>query len=147
MVDTSLIKGINKDSIEEVILFKHLNKSNINFLKQEFNFNSKDIEHISGGYRAIGLVIELKKETDGLNFDWSPFINKIIIKNDIINKLDNVFVNGDFDKMLLLTTKRLLKIDFKKLNEKIDLVNDAIHHYNVKIEKERTEIEHELTEI
>jgi len=147
MVETSLIKEINKESIEEIILFKHLSKDDINFLKQEFDFNNKDIDRIVEGYRDIGLVVELKKEDSVLSFDWSSFINRVIIKNDIINKLDNVFVNKDFNKILLLTTKRLLKIDLKKLNEKIQLINDAIHRYNVKIEREKKEIEHELSDI
>jgi len=147
MVETSLIKEINKDSIDQIILFKHISKSDDELLKENFDFDGKQIRLIGQGYRDIGLVIELKKQTEGLSFDWSPFINRVIIKNDIINKLDNVFVNKDFNKMLLLTTKRLLKIDLKKLNEKIGVINDAIHHYNVKVEKERKEIEHELSDI
>ena len=147
MVKTSLIKEINKDSIEQIILFKHVNRDDGDFLKQNFDFDNKQIKQFSEGYRDIGLIIELKKEAAGLNFDWSPFINRVVIKNDIINKLDNVFVNQDFNKVLLLTTKRLLKIDLNKLNEKIGLINDAIHHYNVKVEKERKEIEHELSDI
>lgn len=147
MVKTSLIKEINKDSIEQIILFKHVNRDDGDFLKQNFDFDNKQIKQFSEGYRDIGLIIELKKEAAGLNFDWSPFINRVVIKNDIINKLDNVFVNQDFNKVLLLTTKRLLKIDLNKLNEKIGLINGAIHHYNVKVEKERKEIEHELSDI
>jgi hypothetical protein len=147
MVETSLIKEIDKDSIDQIILFKHISKNDDELLKQNFDFDGKQIRLIGQGYRDIGLVIELKKQTEGLNFDWSPFVNRVIIKNDIISKLDNVFVNKEFNKILLLTTKRLLKIDLNKLNEKIELINDAIHHYNVKIERERKEIEHELSDI
>lgn len=147
MVETSLIREIDKDSIDQIILFKHISKNDDELLKQNFDFDGKQIRLIGQGYRDIGLVIELKKQTQGLNFDWSPFINRVVIKNDIINKLDNVFVNKDFDKILLLTTKRFLKIDLKKLNEKIGLINDAIHHYNIKVERERKAIEHELSGI
>lgn len=145
MVKTSLIKKIDKESVEKIIFFnRYLNNDDISFLKQEFDFNTNDIKRLLDGYRNIGLVSDLKQEDNALNFDWFPFINRVIIKNDIINKLDNVFVNKDFNKVLLLTTKRLLKIDMEKLNEKIELINDAIHHYNIKIEREKREIEHEL---
>jgi len=145
MVKTSLIKKVNKDSIDKIILFnKMLNNNETEELKQDFDFNSRDIKNILEGYRNIGLLLNLTKEQNGWNFDWSPFINRVIIKNDIINKLDNVFVSKDFNKILLLTTKRLLKIDIEKLNEKIELINGAIHHYNKKVEKEKKEIEHEF---
>jgi len=145
MVKTSLIKKVNKESIDKIILFnKMLSMQDTNELKEDFDFNSRDMKNLTEGYRNIGLVLNLTKEQNGWNFDWSPFINRVIIKNDIINKLDNVFVSKDFNKVMLLTTKRLLKIDIEKLNEKIELINEAIHHYNKKIEKEKKEIEHEF---
>ncbi len=145
MVKTSLIQKMNKESIDKIILFnKMLNKADTDELKAEFDFNSRDMKSLTEGYRNIGLVLNLTKEQNGWNFDWSPFINRVIIKNDIINKLDNVFVSKDYNKILLLTTKRLLKIDIEKLNEKIGLINEAINHYNKKVEKEKKEIEHEF---
>jgi len=147
MVNTSLIKEIDKESIEEIILFKHLNEKDADFLKESFSFENKDMKNILEGYRDIGLLINLKKETDSISFDWSPFINRVIIKNDIVGRLDNVFINKDFAKILLITTKRLLKIDLKKLNEKINSINDAIRRYDVKIQREKKEIEHELSGI
>ena len=145
MVKTSLIKKLDKESVDKIIFFnKYLDNEDIQFLKQEFDFNSNNIKYILGDYRNIGLIFDLKQENVTLNFDWSPFVNRVIIKNDIVGKLDNVFVNKEFNKMILLTTKRLLKIDLEKLNEKIGQINGAIHRYNVKIEKEKREIEYEL---
>ncbi len=148
MVKTSLIRKIGKDSIEKIMFFnKYLDNSDISFLKHEFDFNSNDIKNILEGYRNTGLVINLSQQKDGLSFDWSPFISRVIIKNDIINKLDNVFVNKDSNKVLLVTTKRLLKVDMQKLNEKIEQINKAIYSYNSKVEKEKRQIEHELDSI
>ncbi|MFH2028773.1 MAG: hypothetical protein ABIJ08_06550 [Nanoarchaeota archaeon] len=142
MVKTSLIKKVDKESIEKIIFFtKNLPNEDFQFLKSEFDFNSNNVNYILGGHRNIGLVFNLNQKSDGLNFDWSPFINRVIIKNDIVNKLDNVFINKEYNKILLMTTKRLLKIDLDRLNEKIDLINTAIDRYNLKIEKERREIE------
>ena len=148
MVKTSLIKKIDKDSVKKIILLnKYLSKEDSDFLKNDFSLNSNDVKHLLGGYRNIGLVFSLKEESNGLNFEWSPFISRVIIKNDIVNKLDHFFVSKDFNHILLLTTKRLLKVDVEKLNEKIEQINDAIHHYNVRIEKEKREIEHEMDDI
>ena len=145
MVKTSLIKKIDKDSIEKIIfLNKYINKEDTIYLKEEFDLNSNVVKHLLDGYRNTGLVLNLFQQSEGLNFDWTPFISRIIINNDIINKLDNVFVNKDSNKVFLITTKRLLKVDLNKLNAKIELINEAIHRYNVKLSKEKREIEHEL---
>lgn len=144
MVKTSLIKKIDKENIDRIILFKYSTKEDAAFLKKEFDFNNKDIRYISEGYRDIGLIFNLTQENIKLNFDWSNFIRRVIIKNDIINKLDNVFVNLDFNKILLLSTKRLLKIDLRKLNEKVSLINEAINRYNKKVSKEEQGIRSEL---
>ena len=148
MVKTSLIKKVDKNSIEKIVFFnKYINTDDTHYLKKEFDLNSNNIKHILGGHRNIGLVFELRQEDDVLNFDWSDFINRVIIKNDVASKFDNVYVGKECNKVLLLTTKRLLKIDLGKLNEKIELINDAIHRYNVKIEREKREIEHKLGDI
>ncbi|MFH1642111.1 MAG: hypothetical protein ABIC04_04375 [Nanoarchaeota archaeon] len=148
MVKTSLIKKITKDSVDKIILFnKFLKDEELPLLKEEFGLNSNSVKRITSSYRNIGLILTLNQQQACLNFDWSPFINKVIIKNDIINKLDNVFINSDCNRILILTTKRLLKMDIDKLNEKIERVNQAICRYNVKIDKERKEIENDLKKL
>jgi len=146
MAEISLIRKIDKESIAKIIFFsKNLSIEDSNFLKDEFEFNSNHVNYVLDGYRDIGLVFNLKGESE-LN-DWSSFISKIIPKNDMLTKFDSVFVGKNFDKLLLLTTKRLLKIDLEKLNEKIDMINESIHRHNIKFEREKKSIEHELKEL
>ena len=146
MVQTSLIKKIDKQSIAKIIFFnKYLEKEDTDYLKEEFGFTSNNIIYILQGYRNVGLVLKLKQLDQELHFDWSPFLTQVIIKSHVISKLDNVFLSKDSTKILLLTTKRLLKIDLEKLNEKIEKVNGSIRHYNSKIEREKREIEHKLS--
>ncbi|HLC95906.1 MAG TPA: hypothetical protein VJH97_01120 [Candidatus Nanoarchaeia archaeon] len=145
MVKTSLIRRITKDSIDKILLLnKYLTSDDSHMLREEFNITSNELTHALAGHRDLGLVFNLQQEHETLSFDWSPFMHRVILKNDVVSKLDNVFINESCSKVLLLTTKRLLKVDIKKLNEKIDLVNEAISRYNHHIERERREIEHEL---
>jgi len=130
------LKEIEKGSVEKIIFFgKGLLDAEIDFLKTEFGFNSNDVDFLISKYRNIGMVLRLMPLDDGFS-NWGIFINRVIVKTDILSKLNNVFISPRYNKVLLLTTKRLIQTDIRKLNEKIRIINEKIIFHNKKAKKQ-----------
>ncbi len=139
----STIKQIElkNDFIESKILFgQHLGGSDLKFLEDEFDFYNEDINKFVANYKNVGLVFRLIPNEGELRRDWKEFIQRVVKKSYDFDKFNNVFANKDFDKILLVTNKRLLKVDLEKLNEKIERVNYRIASYDEKVENEMEDL-------
>ena len=62
--------------------------------------------------------------------DWAQFLEKEFPRSEIISKLDNIFLSRDYNRLLLITNKRLMMTDIKRVNEKINNANSRIAEYN-----------------
>lgn len=124
---------LKKGDLHSMILFdRGLNTNDLKFLEDEFGFYKEDIDSFVSNYKNTGVVFELKAIKDEFSKDWAPFIRSAIKKSHGFDKFNNIFVSKGCDKVLLVTNKRLLKIDLSKLNEKIEEINYRIENYNEK---------------
>ena len=64
------------------------------------------------------------------------YLEKHFPKREFATKFDNVFYNKSCNKLMLVTNRRLVAVDVKKLNEKIMRINNDIAYYNGTLEKE-----------
>lgn len=136
---TSTIKKLElkKDDIISIVLFdKGLSGNDLKFLEDEFEFYKEDINNFTSNYKNIGVVFRLKAIKEEFLKDWKIFLQKVIRRSYGFDKFSNIFVSKGGDKILLITNKRLLSIDLKKLNEKIEETNYRIESYNDKISEE-----------
>jgi len=128
---------LKKEDMQSMIMFdRGLTGTDLKFLEEEFDFYKEDIDKFVNSYKNIGVVFKLTAIKEGMLTDWKSFIQRVIKKSYEFDKFNNVFVNKTYDKVLLVTNKRLLKIDLEKLNEKIEEINYRIESYDEKVEVE-----------
>ncbi len=130
-----------KKDIYTMILFdSKLTADNMRLL-EEFGFDSTMIDTFLTRYKNIGIVFRLKAIHENLSRNWKPFLDRVIKKGEEFGKLNNIFVNRTYDKILLVTNKRLFKIDLERLNKKIEEINYRIENYDERLDSELKEIE------
>jgi hypothetical protein len=125
-----------EDMLSMVMFDRGMTATDLKFLEEEFGFYKKDADTFTASYKNVGVVFGLKAVNDEMAKDWKLFILKIIKKSVDFDKFHNIFVSKNYDKVLLVTNKRLLKIDLKKLNEKIEDINFRIESYDEKVMNE-----------
>ena len=132
---------LRKDDMQSMVMFDgDLNASDLKFLEDEFDFYKEDIENFAANYKNIGIVFKLAPIKEELLKDWKMFLTRVIKKSYDFDKFYNIFLNKKYDKILLVTNKRLLKVDLKKLNEKIEDANYRIESYNGKVLEEMEDL-------
>ena len=139
----STIKKVDlkKEDIQSMVMFdKGLGGNDLKFLEEEFDFYKEDIDNFSANYKNIGVVFKLTALKEGFLTDWGGFMRKVIKKSAEFDKFHNIFLSKKYDMMLLVTNKRLLNIDLKKLNEKIEDINYRIEHYDEKVFEEMEDL-------
>lgn len=125
---------LKKDYMLSMVMFdRGLNGTDLKFLEEEFDFYKEDIDNFVASYKNIGIVFRLKAIQDGLLKDWKMFIQRVIKKSADFDKFHNIFLSKKYDKVLLVTNKRLLRVDMKKLNEKIEEINYRIESFDEKV--------------
>lgn len=132
---------LRKDDMQSMVMFdSNLNASDLKFLEDEFDFYKEDIDNFAANYKNIGIVFKLTPIKEELLKDWKMFLTRVIKKSYDFDKFYNIFLNKSYDKILLVTNKRLLKVDLKKLNEKIEDANYRIESYNGKVLEEMEDL-------
>ncbi|MDA1196772.1 MAG: hypothetical protein O2779_02305 [Nanoarchaeota archaeon] len=106
------------------------------FLAEEFSFTEQMAQHFVSNYRTIGLVFRLHAVQLDASRDWRPFLKKVFKHSTMPSKFDTIFIGAKDDKLMLVTNKRLLKIDIKHINEQILDVNFRIESCNERIAQE-----------
>jgi hypothetical protein len=81
-------------------------------------------------YRDVGIVLELLRMDEDHKEDWSYYIKKFFLPGSESSKFDNILVSKDQKKLLLLTNRRLYRVDLRHLNNKVDQINRDISIYN-----------------
>lgn len=132
---------LKKEQIQSMILFNsELNATDLKFLEEEFDFYKEDINNFVTNYKNLGVVFKLTPINEELVKDWKMFLQRVIKKSYDFDKFHNVFVNKSYDKLLLVSNKRLLDIDLKKLNEKIEEINYRIESFDEKVAEEMEDL-------
>ncbi|MBW2980208.1 hypothetical protein KY360_02210 [Candidatus Woesearchaeota archaeon] len=122
--------SVNKN-IKQVIVFDQTIKDiDVIKLYNDFSLTREKLEQSMGNYRDVGVVIELVKMDEEYNTDWKYYINKFIRPGTEPSKFDNILVSKDQGMLLLLTNRRLLRVDMRRLNENIERINRDITIYN-----------------
>lgn len=129
-----------EDMLSMVMFDRGMTATDLKFLEEEFDFYKGDADKFTASYKNVGVVFGLKAVNDEMVKDWKLFILKIIQKTADFDKFHNIFVSKGYDKVLLVTNKRLLKIDLKKLNEKIEDINFRIESYDEKITNDMEDV-------
>ncbi len=125
---------LKKDDVQSMIMFNSaLSGNDLKFLEEEFDFYKEDIDNFTASYKNIGVVFKLKAIKEGLLKEWKMFLQRVIKKSYDFDRFRNIFVNKTYDKILLVTNKRLLRVDLNKLNEKIEEINYRIESYDDKV--------------
>lgn len=106
-------------------------------LFNEFNLTKEDINFFIKNYRNFGIIFNLRRKDQKIETSLDRFIYEIFSNKKPTSKFDNTFFSKDYDKVLLVTNRRLLKVDLRKLNKKIDIINDKISENNVILEREK----------
>jgi len=132
---------LKKEDMQSMIMFnRDLNAGDLKFLDDEFDFYKEDIDNFTVNYKNIGIVFKLTAMKEEFLKDWGMFIKRLIKKSYEFDKFNNIFANKKYDKLLLVTNKRLLKVDLKKLNEKIEDINYRVNSYNDKVLEEMEDL-------
>ena len=132
---------LKKEDIQSMIMFdRGLNASDLKFLEDEFDFYSEDINNFTANYKNMGVVFKLAPIKQDLQKDWKMFLQRVVKKNYDFDRFHNIFANKKYDKLLLVTNKRLLNVDLKKLNEKIEEINYRIESYDEKVAEEMEDL-------
>jgi len=129
-----------EDMLSMVMFDRGMTASDLKFLEEEFDFYKADADKFTSSYKNVGVVFGLKAVNDEMLKDWKLFVQKIIKKTADFDKFHNIFVSKEYDKVLLVTNKRLLNVDLKKLNEKIEDINFRIERYDEKVMDEMEEL-------
>ena len=120
-----------EENIRKIIVFdKSVGFDDLMRIYNEFDYDRTKIEKSVRIYRDVGLVLDLKKADENLSAEWKEFLKQAFPKRDTISKLDNIFVSKDYNKILLITNRRLMMTDIKKVNKKIIDINYKIAGYN-----------------
>lgn len=125
---------LKKDDMISMVMFDiGLGGNDLKFLEEEFDFYKEDIDNFVASYKNLGFVFKLKANNHELLKDWKMFIDRVINKNSDFDKFNHIFVSKNYDKVLLVTNKRLLNVDLKILNEKIEHINYRIENFDEKL--------------
>ena len=128
---------LKKEDMQSMIMFdSKLSVNDLKFLEDEFDFYKEDVDKFAANYKNLGVVFKLTPIQKEFLADWKIFLQKVIKKSYEFDKFHNLFVNISYDKILLVTNKRLLKVDLSKLNEKIEDINYRIESFDEKVETE-----------
>lgn len=130
------IDATNKNITKIVVFDKTMKDSDLRVLIEEFDYGQELVDKSLGIYRNVALIMNLVKTNEDLSTEWKTFLEKYFPKKAVISKLDNVFLSKNYNKLLLITNRRLVTVDIKKINEKITKVNNEIEYYNETLEKE-----------
>lgn len=139
------IDASNKNITKIIVFDKTMKGQDIKMLIEEFDYGQELIDKSVSIYRNVALVMNLVKTKEELLTEWKPFLEKHFPKKAVVSKLDNVFMNKSYNKLLLITNRRLVTVDVKKLNEKIARTNNDIDYYNETLEKEMPKEEEKRT--
>ena len=127
------IDASNKN-ISRIIVFDERAKAkDLAVLYEEFDYPPEHIEKAKKLYRNVAMVLDLKKVDEEYAAEWQTFLEKAFPKSKGFSKLENIFVNKGFNKLLLITNRRLVTVDMKRINEKVKNVNYEIAIYNESI--------------
>jgi|TARA_B100001971_G_scaffold210469_1_gene236042 hypothetical protein len=127
-------------NLTKIIVLDQLQDKDSSILLNEFSCGKDVINTSVRMYRNIALILNLVKTDEGLN-EWNAFIDRHMPKKEKISKLDNIFVSKNYDKLLLVTNRRLVSVDMKNLNDKIKKINTDIEILNDSVEKEIQPVE------
>jgi|SRR3989338_258414 len=130
------IGHLNSSDTQVMVLDKNMPDNDISMLINEFEYSKSMIDESIRIYRNLALIISLAKKDEQMSSEWRLFLEKHFPKKAVASKLDNVFVNKGYNKLLLITNRRLLSVDIKKLNEKITRLNQDILYYNESLGRE-----------
>lgn len=136
----SRIAGIdptNKNIAKIIVFDEGMSNKDFSILVNEFDYGKEMVDKSISIYRNVGLVLSLVKKDEGLA-EWKTYLDRFFPKKNVITKLDNVFLSKSYDKLLLVTNRRLVTVDVKKINEKIRKINYEIETYNDSIKQEIT---------
>ena len=119
------IDASNKNITKVIVFDKSMNDSDIKLLSDEFDYDMGMIDKSTKIYRNVALVMDLVKKEENFSAGWGLFLEKYFPKRES-SKLDNVFYNKSYNKLLLIKNKRLVTIDVKKINKKNIRINNDI---------------------
>ena len=135
----STIKSValKKADVYAMYVFNRmLHDTDKNYLAEEFSFTESMAQHFVANYRTIRLVFRLHAVQLDASKDWRHFLKKVFKHSSVPSKFDTVFINKAGDKLMLVTNKRLLKIDLRHVNEQILDVNFRVENCNERIAHE-----------
>lgn len=95
-------------------------------LYNKFGLNKKDIDGFAGNNKNAGVFLDLRKKDTGFSDNWEQFIDLVIPKKKHMTKSDNIIVSKDYNKLLLITERKILSEDLKNLNNLIFKINKLI---------------------
>ncbi|MBW2983634.1 hypothetical protein KY361_00795 [Candidatus Woesearchaeota archaeon] len=128
--------SINKN-VKQVIMFdQSIRDIDVIKLYNDFGLTREKMEKSMSNYRDVGIILELVKMDEEYNTDWKYYINKFILPGTEPSKFDNILISKDKKMLLLLTNRRLLRVDMRRLNSKIEQINRDITIYNEPIATE-----------
>jgi len=128
------ISATNKN-IFKILVFDNRAKANdLASLYENFDYSPEYIAKAKKLYRNVAMVFDLKKAHDDYAAEWQTFLEKSFPRTQGFSKLDNIFVNKSFTKLLLITNRRLVTVDMKRINDKIKTINYEIAMYNESIQ-------------
>jgi hypothetical protein len=142
-MELSTIKKLDmkKESVQSIIMFdRGLKGSDLGFLEEEFDFNKELMSKFVANYKNVGIVFKLNEMQEETSKEWGVFIDRVIRKSSGLSAFDNIFVGKKYDSILLVTNKRLLKLDLGKLNNKIEDINYRIDGFNNKASEEMEKV-------
>ena len=127
------ISSSNKNISKIIVFDKTARAKDLAILYDDFGCPPEHIEKAKKIYRNVAMILSLKKENDEYAAEWQTFLEKTFPKSQGFSKLENIFVNKDFNKLLLITNRRLVTVDIKRINEKLKNINYQIVIYNESI--------------
>ena len=108
-------------------------------LYNDFGLAREKMEKSMSNYRDVGIILELLKMDEEYNTDWKYYIDKFILPGTEESKFDNISVSKDRKMLLLLTNRRLLRVDMRRLNNKMGQINRDITIYNEPMPEKKAE--------
>ena len=130
---------LNKDHVEKFVLFdSKVDYQDIALMYNEFGFDKSKIEGGMKNYRDLAIIFRLSKQDPELLDAWDDYIIEVMPMPREITRLDNILINHDFNKVLLITNKRLMKHDLSRLNKKINEINTKIAIHNAPMTRKPT---------
>jgi tRNA U34 5-carboxymethylaminomethyl modifying GTPase MnmE/TrmE len=133
----SEIDPTNKNIAKIIVFDEGMSNKDFSVLVNEFDYGKEMVDKSVGIYRNVGIVLSLAKKDEGLA-EWKTYLDRFFPKKKVVTKLDNVFLSKNYDKLLLITNRRLVTVDVKKINEKIRKMNYEIDVYNDSVSQEIT---------